>query len=367
MHKFAFGAVSSWTENRPTVSANYSNSVPLNKQLDIIQHEMGGNAVRIGVNTTNSGSADKPGYGMLQAAVEQVLAETVARNMRLIILLIDQSHQFMGDAWRNNDIDLGLTQSELDALLPQAEMSGYNMTAGFLNLNNTLLNNGLHVLELGNEPELFRNIQKDNTSGVNQSHFWPQKVAVTKAYFKGMHDAAKALRPNLKISTPASMGWCPVWLYSQYLSVMPNVDYISWHWYDEMERNMDRGNWPDGLYGSIFEYLYAKWGKRIIISECNARGIGFNNANDGPESGDLHQDKQVAFFSSFLPKAVASGHVDIITTYKLLSEPYQTNSIESTFGVNYFPGIDTSIPPAQQNFSNIVPKKVMKLFKYLTR
>lgn len=366
LDSFAFGAVSSWTENRVTVSAIYANSVPLGQQLDIIEKDMGGNAVRIGVNTTNSGNANKPGYGNLQPAFEQVLQESSNRNMRVIILLIDQATQFMGETWKSNEGDLGISESALANLLPQAEESAYNMTSGFLNLNSSLLDNDLHVLELGNEPELFRGIQKEGLSGVNQSHYWPQKVALTKAYFKGMYDAAKSVRPGLKVSTPASQGWCPSWLYDQYLSVMPNVDYISWHWYDEMERMMDRGSWQDGPYTSIFEYLYAKWGKRIIISECNARGVGFKGADDGPETGDFHQDKQVAFFSSFFPKALSSGHVDIITTYKLLSEPYQTHIFEATYGIKYFPGMDTSIPANQQDFSNPVSKKVINFFKYMT-
>lgn len=370
---FDFGVVSNCTENRPTAGANYANSVPWQTQLDMIQNEVGGNAVRIGVNTTNSGSADKTGYAMYDALLKAFLPEIVTRNMKCIVLLIDQATQFMGTTWENINVDLDQTDQELTDQLPTIYQSAFDMAAGFATIYGpSMTNQDNFVIELGNEPELFRKILKQGLSGGDVSHYWPKKLLLYRTYYRGMYEGIRSVLPTIKCSTPASSGFAPAYMWAQLLLETPDVDYVSWHWYDEHERIMTRGDWPVGaagesgsFYRSIFDWLWARYGKRIIITECNARGIGFGN-NDGTEAGDMHQARGIAFFSPFLRKAVASEHVDIITAYKLLSEPYQSQLFETSYGLFYYEGINTTLPPQDQDWSNPIPKKDVHLLKYLT-
>lgn len=401
LRQINFGSVTLIATNRPMGGGGvYEKSITATQQLDLVQDKIGGNCVRIGVTTTADGNADKPGYGNYDNSLKNALAACRERGIKVILKLDDrlsthmQKTQINGEwEWEDDGRDIAWSEYELNVddgksggdpnnvmgVLERCEKESFSMTSGFINRYKDYMDLSNVILELSNEPELFRSIQRENRSGTSESDFWPQKTAISMKGFKGMHDGARATLPELKISTPASQGWAPVWLYDQYLTVMPTVDFISWHWYDNMELSMNKSQWPvaaggipGGDFRSIFHFLALKWDKPVIISEANARPVNSNDER-GAESGWLQQDKQIAFWSSFLPKAVKSGNCDAITAYNLLSDPYKLDSngnptMEAKYGLYYFPGIDLSLPKPEVDFQGtLTPKRSIKLLKWMCR
>lgn len=392
-----FGSVVSVVSNRPpggggysinTGQRDYPKGIFPQQQFDLVKNEIGGNCVRIGTTTTIDGNADKAGYGNFDLLLKESL--TICKNMgiKVILLLDHRLSSYMNTTeingnfeWEDNTRDCQWTADQLNTddgrsaanggvvmgTLERCETQHYSMVQAFINRYSSYWDPANTILELGNEPELFMNIWKTGGgNGTSLDHFWPQKTQISIRGFKGMYEGAQALMPTLRVSTPANSGWCPVALYDEYLPVMPNA-IVSYHWYSNQEMNMDRGQWPSSAGGTagnqfrnIFDWLNLKWGRQVIITECNGR-------NDSDQAGFLNQDYQIGFFSSFLPKAVASPICERVTAYTLLSDPYRTGD-EGTFGLYWFPNIDKDNPDHNLvDFQGtLTAKKAVSYLKYMT-
>lgn len=269
----------------------------------------------------------------------------------------------IGGGTNTTDISSATNSDKADAY-----DAGFALGSGFMSRYNHLQLRP--VIELSNEIELFRDILKPGAEGSGAGRFasdyFPNKVAVAIPYIEGMANGVKSINPDALITTPASAGFIPTYLYDLIIAEVPNIDWVNWHWYSEMQGILESDDFPYEGQGvaNVFDYLYGRWGKPLIMTEMNQRGIGFNGAVDGPENGDLHQDKQVAYWNKMLPLVMQRSFVKAAICHSQLSDPYNFSSVESTYGVYYFPGLDTSLPEGDQDLKGLLtPKKVVNFFK----
>ena len=95
----------------------------------------------------------------------------------------------------------------------------------------------------------------------------------------------------------------------------------------------------------------------LIFTEFNQRGVDFGVANDGPESGDNHQAKQIRFFEAIFPKFIKNPWVKYVLIYQWSSHPHGTSTTEGSYGILYFPGLAISLPKEQQNMKVLMTPK----------
>ncbi|MFC6100273.1 hypothetical protein [Olivibacter domesticus] len=312
-------------------------------------------------NTPGNGGGN---YGNFITRYTNWINLCVQNNIKVSTCVIDSLSTVYGN------IGGGTNTTDINSATATDKTNAYN--AGFLLGSGFMSRYGYlqlrPVIELSNEIELFRDILREGNTGggLLASDYFPNKVAVAVSYFKGMAEGIKSINPDTIITTPASSGYKPLYLYDLLINEIPIIDWVNWHWYSDMQANVGAGNFPNTGQGvaNIFDFLYMRWGKPLIMTEMNQRGIGYNGAVDGPESGDLHQDKQVAYWNKMLPLVLERSFIKAAICYAQLSDPYNSSSVESTYGVYYFPGLDTSLPPGDQDLTGLLtPKKVVSFFK----
>jgi len=335
----------------------FSLAIKTPQQLDILQ-QTGSTVYRMVASCSASGN-----LGDFTQWFIDTMAQTRARGLRTIILLIDRVQDVFTPNWDNDPKeDVTWTDAEMPGKLIEAYNLGYTLGSGFLTIHGNYINDDDDILELGNEPELFRKIQKAEP-GSFASHFFPKKLELMVRYAKGMYEGAKSVRPNLKMSTPASQGWYPIYLYDRFIAdAMPDVEFLSWHWYSDMENNINQNGWFDPAARNQFQSLYDRYGKDMIITETNAKGT---LASDGPESSSKHQSRQMRHFKAVLKKANAVPAVKCITFYRQFSDPYQSYN-EGSLGLEYFgDNFDTSLDRPDQDFQSALrPKGIIRSFTF---
>jgi|GEM_PF-1487209 len=312
-------------------------------------------------NTIANGGTD---YGNFVTRYTNWINLCTENNVKISTCVIDSLkivYDNIGGGSKTTDINSATSADKTNAYA-----AGFALGSGFMSHYSYLQLRP--VIELSNEIELFRDILRDGNvnGGLYASDYFPNKVAVAVPYIKGMAHGVKSVCPDAIITTPAISGFKPIYLCDLLLSEIPEIDWVNWHWYSEMQGNLQSGNFPNTGLGAanIFDYLYERWGKPLIMTEMNRRGIGWNNATDGPESGDVHQNGQVSFWNTMLPLVLERSFVKAAICYKQLSDPYDTYSVQSTYGIYYFPGLDTSLPPSEQDLRGLcTPKKVVNFFK----
>lgn len=366
------GFTVSATTNRPTGGGNttYTKALTQQDQMDLLK-ECRARWCRTTVYPKSNGDLNNTeanggiGYGDFTNRYINWINLCIENNIKVSTCVIDSLsvvYGNIGDGSETTDIK---SATEADKI--NAYNAGFLLGSGFMSRYSYLQLRP--VIELSNEIELFRNIlRKGNVGGgLYASDYFPNKVAVAVPYFKGMAEGIKSMNPDAIVTTPASAGYKPLYLYDLLISEIPIIDWVNWHWYSEMQGNVEAGNFPNTGQGvaNIFDFLYERWGKPLIMTEMNQRGIGFNGANDGPESGDLHQDKQVTFWTTVLPMIMERSFVKAAICYAQLSDPYRLDSTwERSYGIYYFPGLDTNLPPGDQDLKGLLtPKKVVNFFK----
>lgn len=312
-------------------------------------------------NTEGNGGT---GYGDFTGRYTSWIKLCIENNIKVSTCVIDSLSIVYGSiGGGSNTTDIN-SATETDKT--NAYNAGFLLGSGFMSRYSYLQLRP--VIELSNEIELFRDILKDKSTGggLFASDYFPNKVAIAVPYFKGMAEGVKSVCRDAIITTPASAGYKPLYLYDLLINEIPIIDWVNWHWYSEMQENVEAGDFPNTGQdaANIFDFLYERWGKPLILTEMNQRGIGFDGANDGPESGDLHQDKQVAYWNKMLSLVLERSFIKAAICYSQLSDPYLSDSWERTYGIFYFPGLNISLPPGQQDLTGLLtPKKVVNFFK----
>ncbi len=213
---------------------------------------------------------------------------------------------------------------------------GLDLGVGFANNYGHLFTH----YSLGNEWELSRSLLLRDTEqnrylGTVESHYDLLKVVRAAQWIKGANDGIKSVRPTAKTSVPIA-GWFPSW-WQQQLVGNVDLDFIDWHWYQEMQ-----GLFPGLNLGTtnVLDYLWDRFGLPIWITESNYR------SKDAPQSQQENELRQVNWYNEWYPLCVAHPHCEALVWHELLDQPRSNNPAyeERTFGVVKFPNLDLADP-----------------------
>ena len=350
------------------VIGGYTLALTPTMQIDLLQKD-NGTIARLQSTPTDQGDLTNPDYSTtsMEGPTITVWNEMESRGVKKVVLLTDYLYRVGGAALWVEGQDVPADAAQLALYVTEGYNEGYALGNGFATRYEQYWNRDNTIIELGNEPELFRSILKVGApnSGMTASDYWPNKTEIAVSYYKGMFEGVKAVDPLIKCSTPASSGYLPIYLYDRFINEsMPTVEYLSWHWYDEHENLMNAGSFVGGSsWRSIFDYLVDRYDKDIIITECNNR---FNSIDT--EDFERYQNKGVRFFQSFLPKAISNERCKAVIVYGQMDDVHADSRLERGYGAYWFPGLDTGLPPSQQDFQGLLaPKKEVAIFRTLTR
>ncbi|RIQ13641.1 glycosyl hydrolase [Jiangella rhizosphaerae] len=203
---------------------------------------------------------------------------------------------------------------------------GYALMAGFA----TNYGHMFTHYNLGNEWELFKQmLTPPEATGHSYNHYDHVKTARAMQWIKGADAGLKSVQPTAKTSV-AVKGWFPTW-WQRYLLDNVDLDFIDWHWYAEMQRNI--GDLPVSGITNIFDWLWSEYGLPIWVSETNERP-------DDDKSEAENQQRQVNWYHQIRALCAAHPHVEALILYELLNEPLKSDYQEANYGLVEFPNFD---------------------------
>lgn len=360
---FRWGAVLASTTHNPSSGyGGYTLAPTIDDYLDKLV-EVGGQAVRLYAEPNPEGDLNNtsppPAYGNMHNIFIDVISKCHQRDLHCIILLMDRIRDIKYTPTEDNPKNESVwsLKADLDTYRESEAIATAEYATKFMQRYNQYLDTEKDIVEISNEPELFRNLQRSKTSGTVRNQYFENK---TDTFLKHVVEVAQRIRsvnPAIRIATPSSVAWQQFYLMDRYIADFPHYSYLNLHWYSNQERNMRNGEFESGV-SDVTVYYSDKYNMDLIFTEFNQRGLAFGGANDGPESGDNHQARQIKNFEQVFPKFIKNTRVKYALIYQWSSHPHGPGITEQTYGILYFPGLDTSLPIDQQNMKALMtPKK----------
>lgn len=363
---FRWGAVIAPTTHNPTSGyGGYTGAPTVDDYLDKLV-EAGGQAVRLYAEPNADGNLNNSSYGNMDNIFIDVITKCHQRGIHCIILLMDRIRDISYIPTENNpeNINVWRVRADLDTYREGEAISTAAYATRFMERYSQYLDLSMDIIEISNEPEIFRNLQRPGVdgnpppSGADRNHYFVNK---TDTFLKHVAEVARRIRefnPNVRLATPGCVAWRQIYLMDRYVADFLHYSYLNLHWYSNQERSMRLGNFVTGVT-DVTAYYVNRYNMDLIFTEFNQRGVAFNGVNDGPESGDNHQARQIRFFEIIFPKFINNPRVKYALIYQWASHPHAPHGItEETFGIWYFPGLDISLPPEDQNMKALMtPKK----------
>lgn len=184
---------------------------------------------------------------------------------------------------------------------------------------------------LGNEWELFKDLRyrEDGYLGHLPSHWDLDLSARALQWIKGANDGMKSIKPDA-LTSVATAGWFPTW-WQQQLVDNVSLDFIDWHWYADMQRNIDA---LPGDITSILDFLWAEYELPIWVSESNSR-------SDEYPSHEQEQNEHRQWFNEWYAECFEHPHCEALLVHELLDNPLTGKPYDELYyGVVKFPDID---------------------------
>lgn len=199
---------------------------------------------------------------------------------------------------------------------------------GFRKMEGVAKNYGdlLTHCELGNEWELFRNLLNKTGPGTLPEHYNLERLAVCKAYVKGMEEGLKSVCRHIK-SMVNTAGFYPIYWAHQVFEAAPSIDICAWHWYNEMPNAAKATfGWED-----VLPEIYREFGRPIWITESNSR---WNSSK--PE--DVNNQEQVEWFNKFFKDCLEFPQCEAYFVHELLNN-VPPNQFSFSYGPDCYRGI----------------------------
>lgn len=332
---------------------NALNGVPFPDQIQMVR-DLGGSMFRIGLTTGADGalSTDRwrkafnteviSGYNGSYPENNGLVPYFHSQGMPMLCKFEDRLYNAAGNfspIWKGTD--------------QQAYDAGYALGNGAA----TRYAEWFEYFELGNEIELFRKMVIPGSMGDEESDYRvvsqvdgyevEEPVEIVANYVKGMNDGIKAVKPSAKTMFNTA-GYCPLYLMDRVVALIPDLDIVAWHWYDDM-LTPDMANIIGGDF-DIITFLGERYSKPIWITETGARWRDTLSPAD-------NEQRQINWYNNFIVPGLSNPHTGKIFWFELLDaikagEAQQGNGWEQHYGLYYFP---------DPNFNNPTPKALAEL------
>lgn len=202
---------------------------------------------------------------------------------------------------------------------------------------------GLQVLEIGNELELYILKHGDGTSA---SHYDLTKAKRLMIRLKGLADGIKSVKRSIKISF--SLGWTHLYYLELLKQYNVNYDIIGYHWYSDMGFITN----VRAPYGNILKKVKEQYEKTIWITE-------FNTHFGTRKSSFIEQDK---YIDKSVQQILKQGIAQAFFIYELFDEPALVKKYphEAFYGLIYIEKERFKKKPAYLRYKTIIKESFIK-------